>query len=272
MPEKRKTVKNQVRRKNNNPSLVSSIKASTVAFFNKHTIICIFLILYFAYNTIFIVNTNGDTIPASFLPVSILDFHNMYFDQFGEMAINADTNYGFLLINGHYYSLFPVVTPILVTPVYAVSLILFQVPLGSPYRGESHAHLQDSSRDYCCSFWSFCLSGLQGIIFKKNRPPLHVHLCICNQHLVDQQPGTLAAGYGNILLIAMLYCVVRNEKTKSLTNIVALGVLSGLFVFNRPPDALLAIPIVYYIIRSCRDHLKYYVTCWYCKRHSVHPV
>jgi hypothetical protein len=243
---------------NEKPSLFSSVKISAVTFFEKHTILCIFLILYFAYNTIFVVNTNGDTIPATFFPVSILQYHNFFFDQFGQMAINGDTSYAYLLINGHYYSLFPIVTPILVTPIYAVSLLLFHA-LTVPLTGGNILLIAKT-----CAAIITALSGI--VIYLIFRELFSKRIALLSTLLYAFATSTWSIssqalwqqGIGELLLIVMLYCIVRNEKTESWTNIAALGLLSGLFVFNRPPDALLVIPIVYYVIRFYRNHLNYY--------------
>jgi 4-amino-4-deoxy-L-arabinose transferase-like glycosyltransferase len=240
------------------PSLVSSIKISIITFFENHTIICIFLILFFAYNTVYVVNINGDTVPATFFPLSILQYHNLFFDQFGQVAINANTDYGFLLINSHYYSLFPVVTPVLVIPIYAVSFVLFHV---------LSIHLVGGNILLLAKTCAAIITALSGVIvylvcrelFSKRIALLSTFIyafatstwSISSQSLWQQ-------GMGELLLILMLYFIVRNEKSESCTHIMALGILSGLFVFNRPPDALLVIPTVYYVIRFYRNHLNHY--------------
>ena len=67
----------------------------------------------------------GDTVPASLLPFSILENHNLYFDQFVlYYNLNVEYIYFFNEINGHFLSSYPIVTPILITPIYAI-LFLF---------------------------------------------------------------------------------------------------------------------------------------------------
>ena len=238
--------------------LFSSIKVSIVAFFDKHTIICIFLILYFAYNTVYVMNTNGDTVPATVFPLSVLQYHNLFFDQFGQMAINTNTNYGYLLINGHYYSLFPVVTPVLVTPVYAVSLGLFHV-LSVPLTGGNILLIGKT-----CAAIITALSGVVVYLVCKELFSKRVALLSTFIYAFGTSTWSISSqalwqqGTGELLLILMLYCIIRNEKAESWTHSAALGILSALFVFNRPPDALLVIPIVYYVIRFCRNRVTYY--------------
>jgi hypothetical protein len=245
-------------REKNIPSLFLSIKTAVATFINNHTAICIFLILYFAFNTIYVVNTNGDTVPATFLPVSILNYHNLFFDQFGQQAINTDTSYGYLLINNHYYSLFPIVTPVLVTPVYAVSLFLFHA-LSAPLTGGNILLIAKT-----CATIITALSGI--VVYLVCKELFSKRIAVLSTFIYAFATSTWSIssqalwqqGMGELLLIVILYCIIRNEKTESSTNIAALGILSGLFVFNRPADALLVIPIVYYVIRFYRNHLNYY--------------
>ena len=241
-------------------SLFSSIKVSAVTFFEEHTIICIFLILFFAYNTLYVMNTNGDTAPATFLPLSVLQYHNLFFDQFGQMAINANTDYGYLLIKGHYYSLFPVVTPVLVTPVYAVSLGLFQV-LSVPLTVENLLLIAKT-----CAAIIAALSG--AVVYLVCRELFSKKIALLSTFIYAFATSTWSIssqalwqhGLGELLLIIMLYFIIRNEKAESNLNILILGILSGLLVFNRPPDAVLVIPILYYIIQFYRNKSVYYAT------------
>ena len=62
-----------------------------------------------------------------------------------------------------------------------------------------------------------------------------------------------------LLLILLIYILVRNEKNECAVNILFLGIVSGLFIFNRPPDSILLIPVLFYIL-------------WYHKAQMVHYI
>jgi len=239
-------------------ALFSSIWNSAVNLFEKHPSICIFFFLCCVYNIIYGVNTNGDTIPATYLPLSILQYHNLYFDQFGRMAIHEGSNYAYLLIDNHYYSLFPIVTPILVTPIYAVSVLLFN-GLSVPFTALTIILIAKTS--------AVIITALSGVVlYQVIRELVSQRIAIISTFLYAFATSTWSIssqalwqqGMGELILILMLLCIVRNEKNKSTVNILLLGIFSGLFVFNRPPDALLVIPIVYYIIRFYRNQFRYY--------------
>ena len=56
-----------------------------------------------------------------------------------------------------------------------------------------------------------------------------------------------------------MYLIIKNEKKESLAYIVLLGILSGLFIFNRPPDSILLIPVLFYIVWYQRTKIHYYL-------------
>jgi hypothetical protein len=56
-------------------------------------------------------------------------------------------------------------------------------------------------------------------------------------------------GMAELLLAAMVYLVLIGERRGSSPRyIVCMGILLGLFIFNRPPDALLLVPMLFYVI------------------------
>ena len=65
-------------------------------------------------------------------------------------------------------------------------------------------------------------------------------------------------GTVELLLILMIYLVIRNERERSRNTIIFLGLLTGLFLFNRPPDAVLLLPIIGYVIWYERQNLPVY--------------
>ncbi|MGB8219681.1 MAG: hypothetical protein WCE46_04795 [Methanoregula sp.] len=115
------------------PSDFSGIVQNLVGLLTRYDFVVLFLLLFIAYNTVTGIGIiSGDTVPASFLPASILENQNLNFDYNPSLVSNPDLSYAFPLINGHYVSLFPIVTPILITPVYGISYVIcnvFNIPL-----------------------------------------------------------------------------------------------------------------------------------------------
>jgi 4-amino-4-deoxy-L-arabinose transferase-like glycosyltransferase len=65
-------------------------------------------------------------------------------------------------------------------------------------------------------------------------------------------------GTVELLLILMIYVIIRNEREPSRKSIIVLGLLTGLFLFNRPPDAVLLLPIIGYVLWYERKNLPVY--------------
>ena len=67
-------------------------------------------------------------------------------------------------------------------------------------------------------------------------------------------------GTVELFLIFLIYLIVKNENHKGSLNILLLGIVSGLFIFNRPPDSVLLIPVVFYILWCQRAKLIQYIS------------
>jgi hypothetical protein len=67
----------------------------------------------------------NETIGTQLLPYSILENHTFYLDNYPQYT--GDILYGFRFYNvgnGHYVSVLPVVIPVLITSLYAISYLL----------------------------------------------------------------------------------------------------------------------------------------------------
>jgi hypothetical protein len=53
--------------------------------------------------------------------------------------------------------------------------------------------------------------------------------------------------------------MIKNEQQESPLNIILMGILSGLFVFNRPPDSLLLIPVLFSVVINHRTRVPAYL-------------
>ncbi len=94
--------------------IIRSIK-SLIEFIRRHEILCLFCLVYLVYNINGRTMTAGDTIPASLLPFSILENHNLYLDQFSNYyELNSDSTYFLAKTKDHFLSFYPIVTPILI--------------------------------------------------------------------------------------------------------------------------------------------------------------
>ncbi len=230
---------------------------SVVGFLKKHPELCLFIVLFVLFNANARANASVDTIPASLLPFSVLDNHDLYFDQFVDYfchiwapPISFLTEYG-----DHYLSIYPIVTPILLIPLYFipyVSMKLFYIPID--LYDPTFRLIVMGMEKMSASF----ISALAGVL---------IYLAL--KRLVDGKIaliGTLIFGLATsmwsissqalwqhgmsvLLLSAMIFIVVSGgQKGPDRFRVAALGVLSALFFFNRSSDSFLLLPIVLYIL------------------------
>ena len=230
-------------------------------FFNRYDFVVLFVLLYLAYNTINGVwLMSGDTAPASLLPYAIVNNHNLYLDFATSYVTAPDFAYAFRLVDGHYVSLFPVVTPVLVTPVYAFSMILSSV-ISSPEYGSNLLFFMSKSAASFLAALAGVLIYLSGKMLFERKIALFTMFIfafatttwsISSQALWQQ--GTV-----ELLFAALVYLILKNERNGSWHYIFLMGVISGLFAFNRPPDILLLLPVLFYILWYRRSEVSYYL-------------
>jgi len=246
--------------KNPASKLPSKFPDSLLPCINRYDTIILFIVLYIAYNTVTGVGLiSGDVAPATLLPIGLLTNHNLYLDFATSFISNPDYSYAFTFVQGHYVSIFPIVTPVLVTPVYAISYGLTNL-FNTPFGDKDFYILAKSAAAFIAAIAGVLvyLSGKE--LFSKRIAILTTFIfafatstwSISSQALWQQ--GTV-----ELLLLALIYLIIKNGKRQSLVYLILMGVLSGLFVFNRPPDSLLLLPILFYIVWYQRTKIHYYL-------------
>jgi 4-amino-4-deoxy-L-arabinose transferase-like glycosyltransferase len=229
-------------------------------YIDRFDIIILFIVLFIAYNTVSgIIIPSGDVAPASLLPIALISNHNLYFDLATGPLSSPDFSYAFPFVNGHYVSLFPIVTPVIVTPVYYISYVMgypFNLSIGyvelailakvaaSVIAALAGVFVYLSAKE----LFSKRIAILTTIIFAFATTTWSISSQALWQH------GTV-----ELLLAALIYLIIKNEKQESPVNIFFLGVVSGLFFFNRPPDSILLIPVLVYIVWYQRARIHYYL-------------
>lgn len=224
----------------------------------RYDYLLLFIGVYLVYNTVSRMTMSGDTNPAAFLPLALLLHQTVFFDAFVGAGLGPNVAYAFPLVNGHYVSLFPIVTPVLITPVYLLSYVLYSL-LAVPFDSSAIMVLAKTAASVIaalsCVF--VYLAGKELFSRKIALATALIYAFATSTWAVSSQ-ALWQHGTVELLLIAMLYLILRNEREPSKTLLIALGLLSGLFVFNRPPDSILLIPVVGYVIWYERKHLPLY--------------
>jgi len=229
----------------------------------KYQYIFLFFGVFLIYNLNFRNINSIDTIPASLLPFALLNSHTLQLDMFSSF-IQGDNSAAFLQIANHFYSIYPIVTPILVTPLYVIPYLVINflhIPLdmsNSSFFLTVFAMEKISASCISSLAVVFFFAGLKEIINKKIALITTLIFAfgtnmwsICSQAL--WQHGMVA-----LLFSASFFLIVTNEKNEQLRNYFLLGICSSLLVFNRPSDSFMILPIMVYVFyKNIRSFIIY---------------
>lgn len=213
----------------------------------------IFLIILLVYSLTTVPSTSGDTKPAALLPYTILKYHTVYFDNVYPGYIQNDTfTKGFINVSGHWVSAYPVVLPVLLTPLYYLYFLLGHTSLNIPLIAKWFAGLLCAVAGtlfYCLSKRLFPkrIAIITTIVFAFGT----LTWCISSQQLWMH-------GLSELLIVSGLLVVIRNEGEPGWKNFVLLGVILGLFVMNRPSDIPLLIPFCLYVLIN-RQYISHFI-------------
>jgi hypothetical protein len=210
-------------------------------------------LIYSSWTTLLIPN---DTIGTNALPYSILENHTVYLDELYQSQ-NDDRTFRYRFINvgdDHYASLFPIVTPVLVIPLYAIPLI-FNIP-NSDLLPLAMSHIAAA----LISALSVMFIYLACRFISRRKVALIAALVFAfatSTWSISSQ-SLYPHGMSELLLAIMIFLVIKNEYDNTPGNIVFLGICSGLFFFNRPSDSMLLLPVIGYILWYHREKTGYY--------------
>jgi hypothetical protein len=199
----------------------------------RYDYIFIFLLIFFVYNITTRLAINGDTTPAAILPFLIIEYQTVYFDPIYSLLAQNGVPYQYVLTNGHYASIFPIVTPILITPMYLVhSFFITTFPAAINYTS------------LLAKFSATILAALAGTfvyliakkLFKRKIALITTIIFAFGTLTWAISSQTLwQHGTSELLLAIALFCIVRNEIKPLLLILQFLELLQGYSCSTDPP-------------------------------------
>jgi hypothetical protein len=193
--------------------------------------------------------TGGDTYPARYLPFAILKYHTIFFDPIARVVAQGrvprwqpggNTAYWMLpRPDGHIISLYPVVLPVLVAPLYLPAIGYLHL------RGWTDARLDHVAKvmeKLAASFLAaLSVSLLYLLLRRRARPPIALLLTLAyafgTTTWVIGSQALWQHGMAELLVVgALLILTAPCTAPRAL----AAGLLIGLVAGNRPPDVVLA--------------------------------
>jgi dolichyl-phosphate-mannose-protein mannosyltransferase len=201
-------------------------------------LVCTISILYFGnYRTL----GSSDTIPARYLPLSILREGNFDLDEFSNLHSRAASS-GMIYRGKHFISFYPVGAPLIASPFYLASAI-------GPIPGNSQ-FVADLEK-----FAAALIVILSVIVLYFAILPLTnrgMSLLITAVYALATSSFSVSSqalwqhGAAQLCLAVALYCLVRGLKEPRWNSFA--GFPAALAVVCRPTDALLVLPMGLYVL------------------------
>jgi hypothetical protein len=200
------------------------------------------LCCFMVYNANLRAITAGDTYPARYLPFAILRHHTIFLDPVAKVTAQGrgDTAYWMVHVpNGHIISVYPVVLPLLITPLYVPAVGYLHL------RGWTDARLDYVAKvmeKLTASFLAALSASLLYLLLRR-RAKVSTALLLTLAYAFGTTTWVISSqalwqqGMAELLVIAALL-LLAGPCTVPRT--LAAGLLLGLIAGNRPPDVILA--------------------------------
>jgi len=203
--------------------------------------------------------TAGDTYPARYLPFAILQYHTVFMNPVATVAAQGRGDKAFWLLprpGGRIMSLYPIVAPVLVTPLYVPAVAYLHVRGWTDARFDSVARFMEK---LSASFLAALSVSLLYLLLRRRTSNASALLLTFAYALgtttwVVSSQALWQHGIAQVLVIAVLLLLTAPF---SVPRAVVVALLCGLIACNRPPDVILA------------GALGLYALFWAGRRHAV---
>lgn len=228
----------------------------------NHVASILFSLFFIIYNLNMRTLPQSDSAPTSLVPFSLLEYHNLSLDQFSNYLI-MNNPWTVVQVGGHCYSYYPVVLPILLTPLYILPYMFLRMihcPIDMFNPGFQLIVLimeKFCSASIAAGAGAFLYLALKEIVTKRIAVITSAIFAVATSTWATSSQNLWQHGLIELFLAILIFMVFRSKGHISIRNAIIMGIISGLFVFNRPSDSLLLLPIIFYIIWS-KDNIIYY--------------
>ena len=246
------------------------VRAAT-AWMRRHPLLMIFILAIVVYNLNMRPVASVDTIAASRMPFSILEYNDLYMDHYMNYYGDPILWPGQVLFSqshDHYLSYYPIVTPLLVTPIYVVPYAGMKA-VGVPVDMTSSAFralvmmMEKFSASIIAAAGCVIMYMVARRLFRPDIALLTTLIyAFATETWAISSQGLWQHGVSELFMLLSLLVVLMNEKKPAIRNYVFLGILSALYVFNRPLDSILILPIIAYVVYPFRKDTIRSIACY----------
>jgi hypothetical protein len=184
----------------------------------------------------------GDTYPARYLPFAIWQYHTLLLDPIAPLTAQGQGKKAFWMMpapGGHVISLYPVVVPVLLAPLYLPAVGYLRLRGWTEGRLDHVARIMEKLSASLVAALSAALLYL--LLLRRAAAPIALLLTLAyafgtTTWMIGSQ-ALWQHGMAELLVIGLLLLLTgRCTAPRAL----AAGLLCGLIADNRPPDAILA--------------------------------
>lgn len=199
------------------------------------------------YNLNFRSITSGDCLPARFLPFAVLEEGSLHLDSVLEATRQGHQATYWILASrdGRTASMYPIVTPLLVTPLYVPAWLYLR---NAGWPPEELADMGALMEKLAASVVAAAAVALTFLALRRRMPRREALLLTAifalgtNTWVIGSQ-GLWQHGVGELLVAVALLAATGSP---SWWNVLVAGGAAGLLAANRPPDLLLALGFALY--------------------------
>lgn len=224
------------------------------------TSLIIFLCCLVVYNANGRAIAAGDTHAARYLPFAILGYHTIYLDPIEMLTAQgrdrptdwrtAPQGSAFWIVparNGHLASLYPVVVPVLISPLYLPAVTYIHLRGWTDQRVDVAARIMEK---LAASFIAALSASVLYVVLRRRANPsiallLVVAYAFGTTTWVISSQALWQHGLAQLLVVGLLLMLTGPGTAP---RAIAAGLLCGLIVGNRPPDGLLAAALGLYAL------------------------
>lgn len=212
----------------------------------------LFAIVFLVYNFNLREISSGDTIPARYLPLSILTEFDLDLDEF-PWLYNMQGNSEYLFIqktkNGHWYSSYPVIVAVISVPVYAPAVFF-----GMEMTAKNIDILSKISASIVAALSVVFLFLTLKLITDEGSALLWtmIYAFATSTWSVSAQ-GLWQHGTVQLFLTMGTYFLIRNEKKGG--SLIPASLCFALSVAARMPTALIALSVFFYVLFYHRKNI-----------------
>jgi hypothetical protein len=192
----------------------------------------------------------GDTLPARYLPFGICRYGSVLLDPIRD-AVSEGRAHPYWIVKGragHSLSLYPLVLPVLIAPLYLPAAGYLHIQGWTEWRLRRMAIVMEK---LTASLLAASAAALVYLLLRRRAPPANALLLALafafgtNTWMIGSQ-ALWQHGLAELLLVGALLLLTGPCTT---SRALAVGALCGLIVGNRPPDVLLAAALGLYGLR-----------------------